>query len=116
MCCSFSSTDLRVTGIRSIWAWKAAWTCGWVPHTTRLIRSTTVEKSNSLVYCLSAVYSKNTLRASAESACSMVPRVITLRGLAATKRSKMGYSNIEALLQGHSCQGWQSAYGQGGPP
>src|SRR5215470_12939885 len=62
---------------------------------------TTVEKSSSLVYCLTARRSNSSSRGSGRRAFSSKARVMTVSGVPWAKRSKRGSKSMAGLLGGH---------------
>src|SRR5258707_15506308 len=76
---------------------KAARTEGKAEVTTCPRRSTTDEKVNSRVYCVSAFSSKRAFSASGVSALSNRLRAITAQGVRFTKRSKTELNSIACL-------------------
>src|SRR5271166_2765148 len=76
---------------------KAARTEGKAEVTTCPMRSTTDEKVNSRVYCVSAVSSNRASSASGVSALSNRLRAITAKGVRSTKRSKTKLNSIACL-------------------
>src|SRR5436305_9868489 len=67
---------------------------GCTPVTTRLIRSTTDEKSKSRVYCVWACWLNSWSSPAAVKACSTVARAMTLRGLSARNGVKIWSSSM----------------------
>src|SRR5437763_511801 len=67
---------------------------GCTPVTTRLIRSTTDEKSKSRVYCVWACCWNSWSSEAAVKACSTVARAMTLRGLSARNGVKIWSSSM----------------------
>src|SRR5215212_2761540 len=67
---------------------------------TRAMVSTTVEKSNSRVYCLTASRSKSSSRGSGCRAFSSKARVMTDSGVPQAKRSKRGSNSMAGSLEG----------------
>jgi len=67
---------------------------GRMPHTTRLIKLTTLENNSSLVYCTLAVLSNSSSSFSGTKTFSKIPRTITVTGLCSTlaKRLPLGAS------------------------
>src|SRR3954452_2567291 len=76
---------------------KAARTEGKAEVTTCPMRSTTDEKVNSRVYCVSAFSSNRASNASGASALSNRLRAITAKGVRSTKRSKTEFNSIACL-------------------
>src|SRR3954453_22441190 len=62
--------------------------------------STTVEKSNSRVYCVTASRSKSSSRGSGCRAFSSKARVMTDNGVPEAKRSKRGSNSMAGSLEG----------------
>ncbi len=76
--------------------WQAALTLGNTLNTTRLIRSKIVEKSNSLVYCLSALSLNQSSSFSGENILSKVARKATGIGQCLGKHSNISFMIIKA--------------------
>ena len=68
---------------------------------TRAMVSTTVEKSNSRVYCVTASRSKSSSRGSGCRAFSSKARVMTDSGVPEAKRSKRGSNSMAGSLEGY---------------
>jgi hypothetical protein len=68
---------------------------------TRAMAWTTVEKSSSLVYCLTARRPNSSSRGSGRRAFSSKARVMTVSGVPLAKRSKRDSKSMAGFLGGH---------------